>query len=118
MKVITPGRPQKGWAKEYTCTGAGNGNGGCGAVLLIEQDDVYETSGSCRDETNYYTTFKCSECGVETDIIDVPGNLKLPTKESWARRHPKKLSCIHRFENGERCTSPALELSNHCYKHR
>ena len=30
MKVIQKGDGRKGWAKEYKCTGAGNGNGGCG----------------------------------------------------------------------------------------
>ena len=27
MKVIKEGRKQKGWAREYTCTGSGNGGG-------------------------------------------------------------------------------------------
>ncbi len=44
MKVIKPGRPQKGWSHEFTCTGDGNGRGGCGAILLVEQEDLYEKS--------------------------------------------------------------------------
>lgn len=75
MKVIKPGRPQKGWAKEFKCTGAGNGDGGCGAVLLVEQEDVFQTSSSVRDETDYYNTFECSECKVLTDI---PQSVRLP----------------------------------------
>jgi len=43
MKVIQKGRGQKGWAKEFTCTGKGNGDGGCEAVLLVEADDIFRT---------------------------------------------------------------------------
>lgn len=69
MKVIKPGREQKGWAKEFTCTGGGNGGGGCGAVLLVEQDDVFRTESHHYDgSSDYYNTFKCAQCGVLTDI--------------------------------------------------
>lgn len=40
MKVLRPGRKQKGWSTEAECTGLGNGGGGCGAKLLVEEDDV------------------------------------------------------------------------------
>jgi hypothetical protein len=119
MKVIIPGRPQNGWSKEFTCTGAGNGNGGCGAVLLVEQDDLYQTSRSFYDgSSEYYVTFKCCECGVETDAKDVPCNIsnKLITKEDWIKKHT--FTCIHRFENGDQCQSLPVEFSNHCYEHR
>lgn len=73
MKILKPGREQRGWAKELECTGAGNGGGGCGALLLVEQDDVYRTShtdyGGFRD---VYNTFTCAACGVETDLKHVP----------------------------------------------
>ena len=36
MKVLQPGRPQQGWSTEATCTGKGNGDGGCGARLLVD----------------------------------------------------------------------------------
>ena len=69
MKVIKKGREQKGWAKEFTCTGDGNGGGGCGAVLLVECSDLYQTTSSHYDgSTDYYTTFRCSCCSVETDV--------------------------------------------------
>jgi hypothetical protein len=69
VKILKPGNPgQTSWAKEYTCTGAGNGGGGCGAVLLVEKDDVFVTASHCRDETDYFNTFKCAQCGVRTDI--------------------------------------------------
>ncbi len=72
MKLIKEGRPQKGWAKEQTCTGAGNKGGGCGATLLVEQGDLYLTH---RGGSNYgddngtpCVTFQCMACGVETDV--------------------------------------------------
>lgn len=76
MQVLKKGRPQKGWSQEFTCSGKGNGGGGCGAVLLVSEFDLYETSSSCYDgSTDYYTTFSCSECGVETDV-SVPVSAK------------------------------------------
>lgn len=68
VKVIKPGRDQKGWSIEWTCSGDGNGGGGCGAMLLVEQPDLFRTSKSCRDETDYFVTFKCMSCGVMTDL--------------------------------------------------
>ena len=41
METIKKGRPQKGWTKKYKCTGAGNKGGGCGAMLLVSQRDLY-----------------------------------------------------------------------------
>jgi hypothetical protein len=67
MKVLKAGRSQKGWAKEKECTGSGNGLGGCGAKLLVEEADIYET-GFRGDEGELFRTFKCPECGVETNF--------------------------------------------------
>ena len=78
MKVIAPGREQNGWAREYECTGKGNGDGGCGcgAGLLVEEDDMYFTFSSHYDGSNErYNTFKCCQCGVETDVSSVPGHV-------------------------------------------
>lgn len=73
MKVVSSGDGRKGWAKEFKCTGAGNGNGGCGAILLVERGDIYKTHssdyGGGRDS---YDTFKCPQCGNETDVTGVP----------------------------------------------
>lgn len=74
MKILKPGREQRGWAAEVECTGAGNGGGGCGALLLVEEDDVFITTRSSRDETDYFTTFKCAGCGVLTDT-EVPASV-------------------------------------------
>lgn len=68
MKVLEKGREQKGWSCEHRCTGRGNGGGGCEALLLVEQPDLFHTSSSARDEVTDYVTFECSECGVWTDL--------------------------------------------------
>lgn len=71
MKVLKPGRKQRGWSKECVCTGSGNGGGGCGATLLVEQPDLFQTGKHCYDgSSEYFVTFKCSACGVKTDIKD------------------------------------------------
>ncbi len=83
MKVLKKGRPQKGWATEAICTGEGNGKGGCGAKLLVEKGDLYQTSRSdyLGDSTDYYVTFRCPECGVETDLKGTPfRGYELPTR--------------------------------------
>jgi hypothetical protein len=73
MKVLKKGRPQKGWSKEFLCTGDGNGGGGCGAKLLVEQADLYQTSHSdYGGDTDYFVTFCCPSCGVETDAKGTP----------------------------------------------
>lgn len=70
MKLIKKGRVQKGWSKEFTCTGNGNGGGGCSAILLVEQDDIFKTFRYLLDDTDEFNTFKCLECGVLTDISE------------------------------------------------
>lgn len=90
MKTIEKGRPQKGWAKELKCTGAGNQGGGCGALLLVEQADVYRTESHCRDEFSTYNTFTCQECGVETDIKELL-HFPVPSKASWLERKGKEV---------------------------
>ena len=82
MKILKKGREQRGWSVEAECTGEGNGLGGCGALLLVEEADLYKTSSSVRDEVTIFITFKCSACGVETDLTCVPWQVtsKIPFK--------------------------------------
>lgn len=92
MKVIKPGREQKGWSKQFKCTGNGNGDGGCGAILLVEEGDLYRTERSFMAETDHYITFKCCACGVETDLSkkDEPSlNRDIPSKEQWLKKRKK-----------------------------
>lgn len=89
VEVVKPGRIQKGWSKKFTCTGAGNGDHGCGAVLLVSAYDIYETSSTVHAETDYYRTFCCPQCGVETDIPTKdwpPSSFPLGKRPSDAKR--------------------------------
>lgn len=105
MKVMEKGRPQKGWSTEAVCTGKGNGDGGCGAKLLVEQADIYRTASHCRDETDYYETFQCPECGVETDLKGVPSSVVtvLPSKAVWIRssRTRKAMTLTEAIEHAD-----------------
>jgi len=85
MKIIKEGRKQTGWSKELTCTGKGNGGGGCGAILLVEQTDLYNTFSTVRDETDVYVTFTCPSCGIQTDVEDFPRSIKLKSKEDYLK---------------------------------
>ena len=88
MRVIAKGREQKGWTVGAQCTGGGNGGGGCGAQLLVEESDLYQTQSQALHETTYHVTFKCVDCGVETDLHNVPHHIqrKLPSKIEYAER--------------------------------
>ena len=58
-----------GWVMECQCTGKGNGDSGCGAKLLLIKEDIYLThSSDYNGGQDFYYTFKCMECGAETDI--------------------------------------------------
>jgi hypothetical protein len=76
MKILKPGREQTGWSVEAACTGSGNGMGGCGAILLVEETDLFKTESSCRDERTTFETFRCAACGVLTDLKGVPEKIK------------------------------------------
>lgn len=77
MKVLKKGRRQKGWSQKFICTGDGNGGGGCGATLLVEQDDLYvkQSLAPC-------VTFACIDCEVETSFEDctAPNRNRLPSR--------------------------------------
>lgn len=73
MRILKPGRKQYGWSTETKCTGSGNGGGGCGALLLVEEGDLYRTQSHHYDgSSESYVTFRCIWCSVETDLRDVP----------------------------------------------
>ena len=90
MKVLEKG---PGWSIKQLCTGAGNGNGGCNSKLLVEKDDIYLTFHTDYiGDTDYFYTFKCPECGIETDIPekDVPSSLKRDLLESSKIRYLRR----------------------------
>jgi hypothetical protein len=87
MKVIKLGVPVE-WSAELTCTGDGNGGGGCGAVLLVESSDLYRTSAETFNFTSTRcVTFRCVVCGAQTDVHAAGCVSRLPTKAEWERRH-------------------------------
>jgi hypothetical protein len=92
MEILKPGRKQTGWAIEITCTGEGNGGGGCSALLLVDQSDLYRTFRRFYDSSSEtFITFTCAACGVETDLKNVPSGVRaqLPSKqEFFANRTP------------------------------
>lgn len=98
MKVLKKGRPQKGWSAKAECTGNGNEGGGCGAQLLVEQDDLYRTESHARDEVTNYFTFTCADCGVETDLLSgnnvgaprPPHNVVIPSRAAWKRKQEQQ----------------------------
>lgn len=67
MKVLKPGREQKGFSVEQTCTGKGNGGGGCGALLLVERGDMRYYRGGGYLDRDPEVVFRCV-CGVTTDM--------------------------------------------------
>ena len=55
----------------YRCTGAGNGGGGCNAVLQVDESDLRYWPGNSSDSwggSESAVMFKCVCCGAVTDI--------------------------------------------------
>lgn len=90
MKVIKEGKEGGSWSPQLECTGAGNGNAGCGAILEVSGTDLFHTKRTYVDQAeDHYLTFECPLCNEWTDInekiTDVPYGLrgkviKLPAK--------------------------------------
>lgn len=94
MKVLEKG---PGWSITKLCTGKGNGNGGCESKLLIEREDIYLTSHTDMiGDTDYFYTFRCPVCGVQTDIPEkevpysIKGDLLDRRRSTYTRRREWK----------------------------
>jgi hypothetical protein len=97
MKIKEKGTRQTHWEKEFECTGIGNDHmhKSCGALLIIEEEDLFITSF-----TNYggdretFITFQCIQCGSHTDVAreDVPEPVRrsIPSLEQWKRKQNDK----------------------------
>lgn len=82
MQILKKGRDQQGWSRKFKCTGKGNGGGGCGALLLVSEGDLYYThSYDYGGGHDIYVTFRCGACGVETDVENIPGNVQIREKK-------------------------------------
>ena len=80
------------WGLEQICTGKGNGDGGCGSKLLVEEGDIYVTASSDYvGDIDYYYTFKCPVCGKETDIKKelVPHSIQRKALEKYRNQIDK-----------------------------
>ena len=85
MKIL---EKKEVWSLECICTGLGNGDGGCGSKLLVEENDIYVTSRSFYDgSTDYYYTFKCPVCNCETDLkeSDVPSRIQYKALDKYKK---------------------------------
>lgn len=118
MKILKPGREQGPNSKEIECSGAGNGGGGCGALLLIDSTDVFQTHSSCMGESSLHRTIQCPQCSSWTDL----GQGVAMQAKSQARvcYKCKSITCIHaKVDLGfdkwqeERQTEDGYEMSPH-----
>lgn len=103
MRVIKDGRKQAGWSRKFNCTGLGNGNGGCEATLLVEFPDLFRTRKDLYDgSSEEFVTFRCCQCGVETDIdYTGPDASEIPFKRDWLSHNLNALGA-YVFHNGVR----------------
>lgn len=62
MKVIKKGREQTGWAKELSC----DVEGGCGAILLVEEGDLFYRRGG--EDYEGGCCFVCACCSMENKL--------------------------------------------------
>ena len=85
MKVIEEG---PGWFLEKKCTGAGNGNCGCGSTLRIEKEDLFRTHSYHYDGSHEtYVTFECIICGEWNDVDDrLPSQFNIPERDKWLKQ--------------------------------
>lgn len=86
MEILERG---KNWGLEVRCTGSGNGGGGCESLLRINKEDIYVTSNTdFVGDTDYFYTFRCPVCNVETDIADekIPESVKRVKRLNYRER--------------------------------
>lgn len=78
MKII---KESKKWSKKIRCTSKGNGDDGCGAILLIEARDLYRTYDcDYNGPDSIYNTFTCPCCKALNDVC-VPSYVKVKDKK-------------------------------------
>ena len=71
MKVIKKGKPTEPWSpQELECEGSYNSTG-CGAILLVDEDDLFERILPHPNECDERVmSFRCPECGGTTDATN------------------------------------------------
>lgn len=97
MKVLRAGKTPRKWSLKMSCTGAGYGARGCGAVLRIGQEDLFVPEDRA-EKLHCVAAILCPLCERVTDLEegDVPVALRadLPSRTDWqaaqeARRSEK-----------------------------
>ncbi len=94
MKILEKG---EGWSIKQTCTGRGNGTGGCNSVLLVEKEDVYLTrSSDDYGDLDYFYTFNGPVCGVETNFKanEVPSSIRKDLLYKYMFKYPERSGTI------------------------
>lgn len=95
MKVLEcPTRPPVAWSAKRTCTGSGNGGGGCKAKLLVEAADLFLTREFEREGSGKaHATFRCPLCGKLTDLPTIPNTGKTILEHGqWKRPKPPQFT--------------------------
>ncbi len=85
MKVLEMG-PK--WSYKMRCTGSGWAGSGCGALLEIEEDDVFESSHTdIAGDTEYYFSICCPVCNQNTDVNKsvLPEKVKMKASSRLSR---------------------------------
>lgn len=86
MRILEPGRVGEKWTLQHRCTGWGNSEKGCQALLEVELDDLrYRTSLMNFNSGESSVSFKCPCCGQLTDLgrNDWPSGYS--NLEKWSR---------------------------------
>lgn len=97
MKIIADGRTgQVSWSERYDCTGAGHGDGGCHASLLVEKSDLYKSDGIHAGASFY--TFQCPQCKVETNVYIPLLPFAVPSRDEWMKQQLVSAREVTRFK--------------------
>lgn len=98
MKILEPGLVGEKWTIQHRCTGWGNGDGGCEALLEIEYDDLryYQGQEFPWRVIEPAVCFKCPCCGKITDLglNDWPSGCKNLPRWTGEWRDAKPLSIL------------------------
>lgn len=90
MKVlVAPNeKPRTEWTGKFTCVGAGTGGDGCGAILLVSEDDFFYGDRSVfASNPHHFAAFECGHCN-KMNYVQTPFELegKIPTEEEWRKK--------------------------------
>ena len=89
MRIFKQENPNV-WKIEAICTGHGNDDKGCGAKLVINENDIFVTAhfGSVC-ETEFFFSFRCPKCGKLTDVPkkNIPREVRKNAMREYKKEH-------------------------------